>query len=108
MLDLSYAREADVDVDEPIAIPRVRTEDLTVHVKLDTGWHKQDADGLETNCGDHINVRLQLETRNERQPLRHPLATLRSDGQPCDCWTRKERTKADTLYRKEFGREFRP
>lgn len=92
-----------VDVEEPprlVALPRVATEDLTMHVLLDDGWHRAAPDGTETACGPHIDVRLVLDTRPGRQ-VEHPLA-------PCECWTTHERGKANDAYFVKWGAVYVP
>jgi hypothetical protein len=89
-----------VDVEEPpsrlVAVPRVPTGDLTVHVLLDDGWHRLDPNGAETACPrEDFHPRNELDRRIERV-LKHPLAR-------CECWTSKERAKADRNYFIEFG-----
>lgn len=88
-----------VDVDS-ISLPRVPTGELAMHVQLDDGWHRQDPSGIETACGEPVNVRLVLDTRNERK-LEHPLA-------PCECWTTRERSKANDTFRQKFGHDYKP
>lgn len=97
-----------VDVEEPplsvsarlISLPRVPTEDLVMHVQLDDGWHRASSDGTETACGPHIDVRLVIDTRPGRK-LEHPLAS-------CECWTTRERQKANDAYRARWGVDFVP
>jgi hypothetical protein len=92
-----------VDVEDPPASPprpRVRTEDLIMHVHLDDGWHRMASDGLETACGRPIDIRLQIETRPGRLP-EHPLAL-------CECWTTRERGKAGAAYEARWGTEYKP
>jgi hypothetical protein len=98
MFDQSLAFEdtevVDVEEPPPIAMGRVATEDLIVHVKDENGfWHRRHPVKLQTSCGMPWT---NWNWRNHR-PGRHidpPLATVRPYGEPCDCWTRAEREEA--------------
>lgn len=81
---------------ESIAIGRVKTEDLIVHICLpETGeWHRLHPSTVKTACGLPVNY-VRSATRDGRH-AEHPLA-------PCDCWTRVEREEADAAYRQRFG-----
>lgn len=86
---------------EPIARGRVPTGDLEVHVQLDDGWHREDVeDATETACDVHVNERLVID-RRARRKIEHPLA-------PCECWTTKEKGKANDAYRAKYGRDYQP
>jgi hypothetical protein len=87
---------------QPIARGRVATGDLTVHVQLDDGWHRLDPAGSDTACPRErpFEPRLELGRRIERV-IEHPLAD-------CECWTSKERAKADANYLSKFGMPYVP
>lgn len=105
MHDALARYEADTiveDVDdwnpEPIALPRVATEDLTVHVMTDDGfWHRLHSSTVKTACGFPINYHRAV-SRQDRA-IEHPLATVRPDGVKCQCWTDEERNEADDAPR---------
>lgn len=102
-----------VDVEEAppeIAIGRVATKDLIMHVMDERGqWHRLHPSTTKTACGFPINFYRSVPRDNRR--LEHPLATVRPDGEPCDCWTRAERKEADDdelltqKRREDFERE---
>lgn len=80
---------------EPIARSRVATEDLTMHCRTeDDRWHRLHPNRLETACGYPFTNWGAGNTRSGRYPD-HPLAEERPDGEPCDCWTKAERSEAD-------------
>lgn len=84
---------------QPIAVGRVPTDELAMHVQLFDGWHRLDPGEGSTACSEEpFDGRERMATRNERT-LEHPLA-------PCLCWTPKERAKADRLYLQKWGREW--
>ena len=80
---------------EPLARGRVATEDLTMHCRTeDNRWHRLHPNRLETACGYPFTHWGTGNTRSGRFPD-HPLAETRPDGEPCDCWTRAERSEAE-------------
>jgi hypothetical protein len=92
----------------PIARGRVATGDLTVIVQLldnvdgtKDGWHRLAPNGYETACGIEFGMREEVDRRVYREP-EHPLNVN------CECWTRKEREKADDAYLKRFGVHYTP
>lgn len=93
--------DRDVQASPPIAIGRVKTEDLIVHVHVDGYWHRLHPSTVKTACGLAVNY-ARSATRDGRRP-EHPLAPP-----PCDCWTRLERAEADEAYRLKFGRDYEP
>lgn len=84
----------DVEPLVSIAMPRVATKDLIVHVMTDDGcWHRLHPSTVKTSCGYPINY-YRAVSRQERR-IEHPLATVRPDGKACQCWTDEERDEAD-------------
>lgn len=93
---LSYEDDTEVvDVEEPPpSIGRVATEDLSVHVRDENGfWHRRHPVKLQTSCGMPWR-NWSWQNRRDGRHIDPPLAEVRPDGEPCDCWTREERKEA--------------
>lgn len=91
-----------VDADEPplaIALPRVATEDLAVHVFIvEHGYfHRRHPSTLKTSCCKYQVHAGFCSTRREQ--LVHPLS------RDCGCFTAAELAEADDNWRAEFETE---
>lgn len=72
---------------EPIALGRVPTEDLIVHVRDENGhWHRRHPVKLQTSCGKPW-TNWSHENRRDGRHINPPLAD-------CECWTTAEREEA--------------
>ena len=78
----------------PIALPRVPTEDLAVHVLVDGEYHRRHPRLGRTSCGLYFNAQYCPVRREE---LVHPLSRT------CDCFTVAELAEADEAKRQEEG-----
>lgn len=119
--ELAFFYEPDTVVEEPDELPpppprgrrttapptigrsRVDTGDLDVIVRLydyvdgtNDGWHRLAPNGHETACGIRFGMHEEAERRVYRVP-EHPL------NASCECWTTRERAKADEKYADEYG-----
>jgi hypothetical protein len=86
--DTEVVDERDLDQERQIAMPRVATEDLIMHVRDEAGnWHRRHPRRLETACGQKW---MNWGYQNERSGrlIEPPLAA-------CDCWSKAEREEAD-------------